>query len=160
MYVHNHYNDQLSVNTRAFLSLCAQAGTTGQMVVKPFIRQTKIGSDKSWLPSNTYYNTEYLDGLLETSGYAKHVEKTEYIQECPLNCSDHVSIHFIDNSTASMGFTTSNLRLKETFYKAIVANTSQSGWTKCGFLDTTMKRTPGKQFCVNGDIVRLESVTK
>ena len=46
VYVHYMYNDQLSKNTRALLSLCAQAGTAGRMVVKPFVRKTKFGSDR------------------------------------------------------------------------------------------------------------------
>ena len=153
-YVYNQYNDQLSKNTRAFLSLCAQAGTTGRKVVRPFVKKTKLGSDESWFFLETYYDVEYLDSLLAAAGYASLVDKVEHVEKCPPNSPDHVSIHFIDDSQASMGFTTKNFRLNQDFYKAIVKNTSQKGWTECTFLDRAMKQTPGKQFCVNGNIIK------
>jgi D-serine dehydratase len=53
-----------------------------------------------------------------------------------------------------MGFTTATLRLKEDYYKAILKNTTQKGWTECSFVDRAMKRTPEKQYCVNGDIIK------
>ncbi|XP_028408760.1 uncharacterized protein LOC114531324 [Dendronephthya gigantea] len=148
------YTDQLSVNTRAFLSLCAQAGTTGRKVVKPSVKQTRLRSDDSWLPLDTYYDVKYLESLLASSGYAELVEKMEYLKECPPNSPDHVSVHFIDNSEASMGFTKANLRLEKGFYNDIVKNTSRKGWTECEFLDRAMAKTPGKQYCVNGDIIQ------
>lgn len=33
-------------------------------------------------------------------------------------------------------------------------NTSRKGWAECEFLDRAMKQTPGKQFCVNGDVIQ------
>jgi hypothetical protein len=153
-YVHYQYNDQLTKNTRAFLSLCAQAGRTGRKVVKPFVKQTKLSSDQSWFLLETYYDVKQLDGLLAAAGYATLVDTAEYLKECPPNSPDHVSIHFIDNSQSSMGFTKANFHLKDDYYKAIVKNTTQKGWTECTFLDRAMKRTPGKQFCVNGDIIK------
>jgi hypothetical protein len=153
-YVDYQYNDQLSTNTRSFLSLCAQAGRTGRKVVRPFVKQTKLSSDQSWFLFETYYDVKQLDGLLAAAGYATLVDTAEYLKECPPNSPDHVSVHFIDNSQSSMGFTKANLRLKEDYYKAIVKNTTQKGWTECAFLDRAMKRTPGKQFCVNGDIIK------
>ena len=154
IFVHNQYTDQLSKNTRAFLSLCAQAGKSGRKVVIPFVKETKLGSTKSWLPFETYYNVKYLKRLLAAAGYASLVDDVEYEKECPRDSPNHVSIHFIDKSQHSMGFTKANFRLKEDFYKAIFINTTKNGWTKCEFLDKAMKRTSGKQFCVNGDIIR------
>jgi hypothetical protein len=153
-YVHHQYNDQLSKNTRAFISLCAQAGTTGRKVVRPFVKQTKLSSDESWFLLETYYDVKYLDSLLAAVDYATLVDMAEYLKECPSNSPDHVSVYFIDNSQASMGFTTATLRLKEDYYKAILKNTTQKGWTECSFVDRAMKRTPGKQYCVNGDIIK------
>ena len=93
--------------------------------------------------------------LLAASGYARLVERSKYIKECPLNSSDHVSIHFIEkNSEISMKFTRTIFRLKEDFLKAIFANTTQKGWTECGFIDRAMKRTSGRQLCVNLDIIK------
>ena len=153
VYVHHHYNDQLSVNTRAFLSLCAQAGRTGRKVVRPYVKGTKLGSDETWFPFETYYDEEHLNSLLASAGYASLVDKEEYLEECPPNSPDHVSIHFIDNSKASMGFTKAAFRMQEEFYKAIVESTIRKGWTECTFLDKAMKLTPGKQFCVNAAII-------
>ena len=154
IFVHNQYTDQLSKNTRAFLSLCAQAGKSGRKVVIPFVKETKLGSTKSWLPFETYYDVKYLKRLLAAAGYGSLVDDVEYEKECPRNSPNHVSIHFIDKSQQSMGFTKANFRLKEDFYKVIIKNTTKNGWTKCEFLDKAMKQTSGKQFCVNGDIIR------
>lgn len=87
------YTDQLTVNTRAFLSLCAQAGTTGRKVVKPRVKQTRLRSEDSWLPLDTYYDVKYLKILLAASGYSELVDKAEYLKECPPNNPDHVSVH-------------------------------------------------------------------
>ena len=153
IFVHNQYTEQLSKNTRAFLSLCAQAGKSGRKVVIPFVRQTRFGSFHSWSPLETYYDVKYLRRLLAAAGYASLVDHQEYEKECPRNSPNHASIHFIDNSQQSMDFTKANFRLKEDFYKAIIKNTTKNGWTKCEFLDKAMKRTSGKQFCVNSDII-------
>ena len=153
IFVHSQYTEQLSKNTRAFLSLCAQAGKSGRKVVIPFVKQTRFASFNSWSPLETYYNVKYLKRLLAAAGYASLVDHQEYEKECPRDNPNHVSIHFIDNSKQSMGFTKANFRLKEDFYKAIVKNTTKNGWTKCEFLDKAMKRTSGKQFCVNSDII-------
>jgi hypothetical protein len=153
VYVHHRYNDQLSKNTRAFLSLCAHAGTTGRKVVRPYVKDTRLGSDETWFPLETYYGEEYLNSLLASAGYASLVDKEEYVKECPPDSPNHVSVHFIDNSQASMGFTKGAFRLQEDFYKAIVEKTTQKGWTECTFLDKAMKLTPGKQFCVNGAVI-------
>ena len=154
IFVHSQYTDQLSKNTLAFLSLCAQAGKSGRKVVMPYVKQTKFSSAKSWFPLATYYDVKYLKRLLAAAGYASLVASAEYEKECPRDSPNHVSIHFIDNSQASMGFTKVNFRLKDDFYRAVVKNTTKNGWTKCEFLDRTMKRAPGKQFCVNGDMIK------
>ena len=74
IFVHNQYTDQLSKNTRAFLSLCAQAGKSGRKVVIPFVKETKLGSTKSWLPFETYYDVKYLKRLLAAAGYGSLVD--------------------------------------------------------------------------------------
>ena len=153
IFVHSQYTEQLSKNTRAFLSLCAQAGKSGRKVVIPFVKQTRFASFNSWSPLETYYDIKYLKRLLAAAGYASLVDHQEYEKECPRNSPNQVSIHFIDNSQQSMDFTKANFRLKKDFYKAIVKNTTKNGWTKCEFLDKAMKRTSGKQFCVNSDII-------
>ena len=153
VYVHHQYTDQLSKNTRAFLSLCAQAGVTGRKVVRPLVKKTKFGSDETWLPLETYYDEKHLENLLAAAGYASLVDKAEYFRECPPHSPNHVSVHFIDNSKQSMGFAKATFKLQDDFYKSIVKNASQKGWTECRFLDQAMKQTPGKQFCVNGDII-------
>lgn len=154
IFVHDQYKGQLSKNTLALLSLCAQAGKSGRKVVMPYVKQTKFSSVKSWSSLETYYDVKYLKRLLAAAGYASLVDNAEYEKECPRRNPNHVSIHFIDNSQVSMNFTKASFRLKEDSYRAVVKNTAKDGWTKCEFLDRKMQRAPGKQFCVNGDIIK------
>lgn len=153
VYVHYMFNDQLSMNTRSFLSLCAQAGRTKRYVVKPFVKDTKLGSDESWLDFEYYYNVDYLKDLLIASNYAGLVNKDEYIRECPVEDPDHVSIHFIDNSESSKNVLHSKFHVKDDNIRKITANAYQHGWTECNFLDKAMSRAPGRQYCVHSVVI-------
>ena len=154
VFVHSRYGEQLSKNTRAFLSLCAQAGKSGRKVVMPFVHQTEFSRVKSGHDIGIYYDVEYLKRLLATAGYASVVDNAEYEKECPHNSPNHVSIHFIDHTQASMEVTRSLVRMEKDYYNSVLQNTTRNGWTNCDFLDRTMKRPPGKQFCINADIIR------
>ncbi|XP_046864265.1 uncharacterized protein LOC124458258 [Xenia sp. Carnegie-2017] len=148
------FNDQLSKNTRAFLSLCAQAGRNKRYVVKPYVRATKLSSDDSWYKLDDYYDVHHMEDLLVASNYAGLVNKEEYIRECPTEDPNHVSIHFIDNSETSKNSFRSMFRLKADYVSKTTANAQQHGWTECDFLNKFISRTPGRQYCVHSEVVR------
>ncbi|XP_028402728.1 uncharacterized protein LOC114525545 [Dendronephthya gigantea] len=153
VFVHEILNDQLSKNTRALLSLCVQAGQSGRSVVRPFVRQTKFGPNAAWSHLETYFNETYLDNLLRTTGYTSLADKQEYLKECPSNNADHVSIHFIENSTASKKFTNKRFGIKDNDFNSILQKSTKKGWTECTLIDKTMRKTAGKQFCVNSAVI-------
>ena len=153
-FVHTAYNDQLSKNTRALLSLCVQAGQSGRHVVRPSVKSTKFSSSHSWLHLETYYNVTHLNNLLLATGYTSLVDKQEYLKECPSNSSNHVSIHFIESSKTSLEFTRRSFRIEENHFNSILQNSTGKGWAECPFLDRAMGRTPGKQFCINSAIIK------
>lgn len=154
-FVYFMFNEQLSKNTRAFLSLCAQAGRSNRYVVKPYVKGARFSqSQDSWLDFDTYYNVDHMEELLTVSNYAGLVEKDEYFEQCPINDSGHVSIYFVDDSQTSKNAFMSTFRLKRDYVNKITADASRNGWTECNFIDKAMGRVPGKQYCVHSTVIK------
>ena len=138
------YWEQMTMNTRALITLAGQAKIGDRKVVAPLVKDSKFG--RKGYPLRTYFNISALNNIFTLNGYAGLVNEKYYEADCSLVDASHVIIHFIYRGHE----TKERLHLNETQYDDMRKSVAKVGWSQCPSLGYSIEGNSNtKYFCVD-----------
>jgi hypothetical protein len=144
----SRYWEQMTMNTRALITLAGQAKFGNRKVQAPRVKSSQFGIDDGY-SLGTYFNMTHFNHVLTLAGdYATLVGEEDYEAECSLAGASHVAIYFLYEYDEKS--TKRKLQLNEKQYDDISQKAGKDGWTKCPTLRKYIKENlKTKCFCVN-----------
>jgi hypothetical protein len=143
----SRYWEQMSMSTRALITLAGQAKFGNRKVQAPTVKNSMFGIDDGY-SLGTYFNMTHFNHVLIYSDYATLVGEKDYEAECSLADAGHVAIYFLYEYDEKS--TKRKLQLNKKQYDDISKKARKNGWTECPTLGNYIKeKSKTKYFCVN-----------
>ncbi|CAB4027883.1 Hypothetical predicted protein [Paramuricea clavata] len=143
----SRYWEQMTMSTRALISLAGQAKFGNRKVQAPRVNNSLFGADNGY-SLETYFNVTHFNQVLIFGDYATLIGEKDYEAECSLADATHVAIYFLYEGNEEK--TKQMLQLNEKQYDDINKKAGKVGWTECPILRNYIKEnSKTKFFCVN-----------